>query len=242
MSQPALGSTPTLIVARSSLVDRRARITAWLVVSFVVLFVGLAVALHRAGGTSIDIRVTQAVQRIEVPGLLELMLTVSAIGYAPWSWYVLGGVVAALLLGRFYREIPFVLATEGAGMLVTSIKVVVERPRPTDDVVRVASTLLDYSFPSGHVTAYVSLYGFLFFLVYVLFRRSWPRTMLLTLFALLVGLVGISRIYLGHHWLSDVLGGYAFGSVYLLLLIETYRLLVLRRRTGTRCAFRDTET
>jgi membrane-associated phospholipid phosphatase len=243
VDMPDMPDTSAMSVARPRVIDRRARITAWFVICFGVVFVSLAVALHRAEGTAIDVRVTRAVQRIELPGLADLMLAISAIGYAPWTWFVLGGVVAVLLAGRFYREIPFILATEGAGLLVASIKLLVERPRPTDDLVRVASAVLDFSFPSGHVTSYVSLYGFLFFLVYVLFRRSWPRTALLCVLAALVGLVGVSRIYLGHHWVSDVLGGYAFGSVYLLVLIEAYRLLVVRRRPpGTRYALRRTET
>jgi undecaprenyl-diphosphatase len=90
--------------------------------------------------------------------------------------------------------------------------------------------LLDYSYPSGHVVSYVCLYGFLFFLVYALVTRSWQRTAVLCLLGLLVGLVGISRIHLGHHWASDVLGGYALGTAYLLLLVEAYRLLVVLPR------------
>ena len=101
-------------------------------------------------------------------------------------------------------------------------------------MVRVASELLDFSFPSGHVVGFVSLYGFLFFLIYVLFRRSPWRTAALVLCGLLLGLVGISRIYLGHHWASDVLGGYAFGSAYLLLLVEFYRLTTPRPGSTTR--------
>ena len=78
------------------------------------------------------------------------------------------------------------------------------------------------------MVSYVSLYGFLFFLVYVLVKRSWQRTAVLSVLALLVGLVGVSRIYLGHHWASDVVGGYALGTAYLLVLIEAYRLLAIR--------------
>jgi membrane-associated phospholipid phosphatase len=104
----------------------------------------------------------------------------------------------------------------------------VERPRPAGESIRVVSALLDYSYPSGHVVGYVCLYGFLFFLTYVLLRRSWQRTVALVALALPIGLVGISRIYLGHHWASDVLGGYALGTAYLLLLVEAYRLLVIR--------------
>ena len=142
---------------------------------------------------------------------------------------MLGGASLSLLIAGLWREALFVLLTEGAGTLAAFVKLLVERPRPGGDAVRVASELLDYSYPSGHVTGYVALYGFLFFLVYVLFKRSLWRTVTLTALGLVVGLIGISRIHLGHHWASDVLGGYALGSAYLLLLVVAYRLLVVRR-------------
>lgn len=197
-----------------------------------LLFVGLALALRQANGTAVDVAITRVVQGNDNPAFSALMVAVSAVGYAPWSWLVLGCATVALVAAGLYREVPFVLATEGAGLLVASIKLLVERPRPTGDSIRVVSTMLDYSFPSGHVVGYTCLYGFLFFLVYVLFKRSWPRTVVLAALAAMVGLVGVSRIHLGHHWASDVLGGYALGTAYLLILIEAYRVLVIRPRSA----------
>jgi membrane-associated phospholipid phosphatase len=225
---PEIARSDVSPVARRPVVSRRARVVAGLVTLLGAVFVVLALALRGAQGTFVDLAITRAVQRVDSPLFAELMLGVSALGYTPWSWIMLGGAVALLLVSGFYREVPFVIATEGAGMLVATIKLMVERPRPADEAIRVASALLDYSYPSGHVVGYVCLYGFLFFLTFILFRRSWQRTIGLCLLALPIVLVGISRIYLGHHWASDVLGGYALGAAYLLFLIEAYRLLVLK--------------
>jgi membrane-associated phospholipid phosphatase len=145
---------------------------------------------------------------------------------------MLGLAVVGLWLAGFRREALFTLATPLPGYLTASIKALVARPRPTMEDVRVASELLDFSYPSGHVVSYVSLYGFLFFLTYVLFKRSRPRTLALVLLALPISLVGISRIYLGHHWVSDVLGGYALGTAYLLILVEIYRLTTVKPAVG----------
>jgi undecaprenyl-diphosphatase len=204
---------------------------AGLVATLVLLFVALALLVRHAGGTPVDLAITRGIQQVDSPALLDLMVAVSAIGYWPWSWLAAGVASLVAFAAGFRREALFVLATPGASAISALVKLAVERPRPSGDAVRVIGTLTDFSYPSGHVVGYVSLYGLLFFLVYVLARRSWKRTVVLWLLGLLIVLVGISRVYLGYHWASDVLGGYALGAAYLLLLIETYRLLVgLRER------------
>lgn len=215
-------------MARGPVIDRRARLMAVMVAVLAMGFVVLAIALRRAGGTVLDVAITTAIQRIDVPLFGELMQAITALGYWPWDWLVLGVAVAGLWLAGFRRAVVFLLATPVPGLLTGAIKELIARPRPADDAVRVAWQLLDYSFPSGHVVSFVSLYGFLFFLTYVLFRSSWWRTALLILLGALAVLVGPSRIYLGHHWASDVLGGYALGAAFLLVLVEGYRLTTTR--------------
>jgi membrane-associated phospholipid phosphatase len=216
------------VTARRWVIDRRARLMAGLAAALGLVFVCLALLLQRAAGTAIDLAITGAIQRVESPAFAQLMVAISALGYWPWSWLSFGAAVVGLFLAGFRYEALFVLATHGAGLLAAFAKLLVERPRPTADVVRVMSELGDFSYPSGHVVSYVSFFGFLFFLTYVLFKRSWQRTAALVVLGLLVGLVGISRIHVGHHWASDVLGGYALGTAYLLILIELYRVLVVK--------------
>lgn len=206
---------------------------AGLVTVLGLFFVGLALTLRAAGGTAIDLAVTHAVQRIDVPAFTALMVAVSAPGYAPWSWIALGCASLALLAGGLWREALFVLVSDGASVLTSFVKLLVERPRPTADAVQVASHLADYSYPSGHVVGYVTLCGFLIFVLYVRFAGSWLRTLGIVVLGAMICLVGISRVHLGYHWVSDVLGGYALGTLYLLLLIEVYRFIGLRPiRTG----------
>ena len=103
------------------------------------------------------------------------------------------------------------------------VKLIVHRPRPTTSLVDVVRQVSGFSFPSGHVMFYVGLFGFLTFLVFTLLKHSWLRTVLLVLLGVLLVLIGPSRIYLGAHWPSDVLGAYMLGSLVLLAIIRFYR-------------------
>jgi membrane-associated phospholipid phosphatase len=103
------------------------------------------------------------------------------------------------------------------------VKYVVHRPRPPSSLVEVYQVLTSYSFPSGHVMYYLALYGFMLFLVFVVLKRRWLRTLLITILSALIVLVGISRIYLGEHWASDVLAAYLLGGLGLTAVIAIYR-------------------
>jgi undecaprenyl-diphosphatase len=70
---------------------------------------------------------------------------------------------------------------------------------------------------------YVSLFGFVWYAAYTMLKRSLIRSLLLVFFGVLISLVGISRIYLGQHWASDVLGAYLLGGLILLGMILFHR-------------------
>ena len=119
-------------IVRRPIIDRRARLMVGLAAALAAALglasVSLALALRQAQGTAVDVAITRGVQWIDDPTFTALMMAVSAVGYAPWSWLMLGCTTIVLVAGGFYREVPFVLATEGAGLLVASIKLLVERP------------------------------------------------------------------------------------------------------------------
>jgi undecaprenyl-diphosphatase len=137
---------------------------------------------------------------------------------------ITAAVIGSLaIIGLRWEAIATFLVAFAAGTLNLIVKTVVARPRPSADLVHVFLTLQDFSFPSGHVMFYTAFYGFLMFLSFTLLKRSWTRYLINTVLILLVGLVGISRMYLGEHWASDVLGGYLLGSLVLIFGIILYR-------------------
>jgi undecaprenyl-diphosphatase len=111
-----------------------------------------------------------------------------------------------------------------AGSLVgEGIKVIAHRARPTPDLVQVLSEMHDFSFPSGHVLFYTAFFGFLAFVVFTRWPASPLRRILLSGLGLMIAMVGVSRVYLGHHWASDALGSYLLGTAWLAFTIQLYR-------------------
>jgi undecaprenyl-diphosphatase len=112
------------------------------------------------------------------------------------------------------------------------MKAITRRPRPLPPDVRVVVARLGgSSFPSGHVLTYVAVYGFAAHLAMSLIERSWLRIAVATPLVGLVTLVGPSRVYLGHHWPTDVLASYLLGFVWLSGL-STLHARLRRRRPG----------
>ena len=103
------------------------------------------------------------------------------------------------------------------------VKLIIQRPRPSPDLVHVVKMMNDYSFSSGYVMYYTAFLGFIRFLAFTLLRKSWLRTLILVVFGAMILLVGVSRVYLGQHWMSDVAGAYLLGSLALVLIIAVYR-------------------
>lgn len=103
------------------------------------------------------------------------------------------------------------------------------RPGPATPQIRViVARIGGTSFPSGHVLNYMGVYGFLAFLAHTWLRPSAVRHFIVGAATLLIGLVGPSRIYLGHHWFTDVIASYLLGTAYLIGLSGLYRRLRMR--------------
>jgi membrane-associated phospholipid phosphatase len=172
----------------------------------------------------IDLSVTRAVQTINFAWFASLMWWISFFGYAPQILILVATVVVILLLiGLRWEAVTTLVAVAGGSGLAGLIKIVVHRPRPGANLVNVLQLLNSYSFPSGHVLTYTAFFGFLFFLGYILLKPSLVRTILLAIPGSLVALIGISRIYVGDHWVSDVIAAYLLGSLWLVLCVYIYR-------------------
>lgn len=202
----------------------RARVFQVYLVVATVAFGILAVLASLFNYFPIDLSITRAVQFYNAAWFAGLMSVVSLPGYAPQSFVMVGAVIVLLfVIGLRWEAVAALLAGAGAAGLGSLIKLIVHRPRPGANLVNVVQQLNDPSFPSGHVLQYTAFFGFLIFLAYSLLKPSWGRTAIYLVLGSLVALVGLSRIYLGDHWASDVTGAYLLGSLWLALSITVYR-------------------
>ena len=212
-------------------VSKRARILIGAYAIGFGLFILLAwfVTIHPI--LPVDIAITHEFQENKSPWLSSLMIAVSYLG----SHFIIFTILILLTASAFWivrlrLEAVLIVALSAINApLNVLIKLLVSRPRPTSKLVAILQGASGTSFPSGHVMSYVAFFGLLFSLSLILFkwRRVWCYV-LMTISALFVMLVGPSRIYLGDHWASDVLGGYLFGS--LLLGISLWIYLKLKER------------
>jgi undecaprenyl-diphosphatase len=181
-----------------------------------VLFASLAYAVVQGEAVAFDAAVRNAVHAASFPALTYAMRGISDLGEAVFL-VALGVIVVwrLVFLGRRRQAVFFVIATLGAEVIDQALKFWFQRTRPEAFF---GPQLLNYSFPSGH-----ALVSFCFYLALaeILMDDRWPRARKLavrTLAVLLTGLIGLSRVYLGVHYPTDVLGGYAAAIAWLSIL------------------------
>jgi undecaprenyl-diphosphatase len=201
------------------------------VLAALTAFAGLVV-LVRGGRTSrIDRAVTLSLQRHKAPWFSRLMHIVSWPGFPPQSRVLPLLIPAVIALLGYPFEALFQLLGWGTSAISGIVKFLVRRPRPDlPEILVTKARIGGTSFPSGHVINYVGIYGMLAFLANRYVRPKALRRAIVGGLVSLIALVGPSRIYLGHHWFSDVLASYLLGTSYLLTLTSIYRRLKDKRR------------
>lgn len=106
------------------------------------------------------------------------------------------------------------------------LKRIVQRPRPTEFRIVEES---GYSFPSGHSMVSMAFYGYLIYLIYKHVKNKYLKWISIILLSILICSIGISRIYLGVHYTSDVLGGFFISISYLIIYISAVNKFFIER-------------
>jgi len=171
----------------------------------------------------IDLRISLWMQGFDRL-LFPIMYAVSFIGSQLPATVIV--VSVAIWLGKSKRRLESILTGSATAIsllaIVPAIKLLVDRPRPSPELVQVMTTGWGESFPSGHAVYAMVFYGFLFYLTPKLISRPVLARALQAFLVVLIALTMASRIYLGAHWFSDVLGGLFLGGLVLTATIVIY--------------------
>ena len=183
------------------------------VVLWIMLLIALALSVSASGVSRLpgDLQIVRWIQSLSTPWLDNVMEMMKFLGR---DYVVVGSILilaAGLALARRWQEgLAFLSALVLEGMLLL-IKVIVDRPRPPEELVSVMDSASGLSFPSGHAYHAVLFWGLLLALVVIRLSRPWLRRGMALLLVASIFLTAVSRVYLGAHWPSDVLGSVMLG-------------------------------
>lgn len=209
-------------------------IIALLIVVFGInFFIEFTSALKSTMVESFDQRVTQYIISFRSPQLNVFFQYLTEVGDF-YGYLVLAAVftIVFYLIFRNWRyvlEMVFVLLI--SGLANVSLKQVINRARP--DAVHLVS-VETLSYPSGHAMSAMAFYGFLIYLFYSLKLKLWIKVLSIIICSLIILGIGISRVYLGVHFPSDVLGGFIAGFIWVIFCVVLFHLIDLLRKRRRR--------
>lgn len=138
---------------------------------------------------------------------------------------IIGLIVIFIAIFRNKDSLLLTISALDSVIVNSIIKHIVKRDRP--NILRLVSES-GYSFPSGHAMISVCVYGFLFYLAMVRIKNKYLRWVSCLALGFLILGIGISRIYVGVHYASDIIAGYALAGIEIILLIQCEDLIKLR--------------
>lgn len=166
----------------------------------------------------LDFKIQKLVEGIISPGITRFMVDITNLGGVYLAIITVCATALYLLYRRYWWESFTLFLVAGVGeMFLAFLKLLFHRQRPEQQIVAAHG----YSFPSGHAFAATIAYGFLIYITWKLTKSEVLRFVIFSVSILLIVLIGISRVYLNVHWLTDVLGGYAAGFAWLIFSIIT---------------------
>lgn len=142
------------------------------------------------------------------------------------TFIVLLSILLLLTIKNKLTGLIIFLNSAICGILNQVLKIIVQRPRP------VGYRLIDekgYSFPSGHSMVSAAFYGFIIYLVYKNVKNKYIKYSIITILILLILCIGISRVYLGVHYASDVIAGFLISICYLIIFISIVNNKILEK-------------
>ncbi len=204
-----------------------------IVVGGINIFVELTNTLNSDVITKYDAAITKYVISFRSPHLNKILQFITNLGDL-YGYIVVTTICSLLFYFKFKNwcyvvQLVFVIIVSGLSNL--ALKEVINRARPTAEHLVSVQTL---SYPSGHAMSATAFYGFLIYLCYFLKINKWLKGSLIFLCSFLIVSIGISRIYLGVHFPSDIAGGIIAGTIWLMFCVLIFNIIDLFRREEER--------
>lgn len=197
-------------------------LSVWIIcILFTGFFAYIARSIHLQTISSFDEPIIDFVQSAEASGLTSIMKLFTNIG-STTSVTLLAILTLGVLLWKKYRAqaVLFTIVLVGTGILNQVLKLIFKRERPD------FNRLIDiggYSFPSGHTMMAFSLYTVLAYIVWRNLKTTGSRIAIAIVAIFMIVMIAVSRIYLGVHFPSDIVGGILASSVWLFASIAMYQ-------------------
>lgn len=180
-----------------------------------------------------DSAITEYIISYRSPSLNKFMQFITNVGDI-YGYLVIATVCTLLFYLKFknWRYVTEMFIVLGlAALSNTALKKVINRARP--DALHLVS-VETLSYPSGHAMSAIAFYGFLIYLCFILIPEKWLKFGLIIFLGFLILAIGISRIYLGVHYPSDIAGGYIAGFIWVIFCIAVFNIVDLFRRKEER--------
>jgi membrane protein DedA with SNARE-associated domain/membrane-associated phospholipid phosphatase len=164
----------------------------------------------------LDFRIQMLIERIVSPGVTRFMVEITNFGGTYIVIITIAAIIGYLMHRRDWWSLFALFLAAGLGeILLALLKLTFHRPRPAHYLTMAHGC----SFPSGHAFSAMIVYGFLIYMAWKFSRNKALTSAISGILMFLIVLIGVSRIYLNVHWLTDVLGGYAMGLAWLVLSV-----------------------
>ena len=185
-----------------------------------ILFIITTILLLTGKNTIIDNKISEFIIKIRNDKLNDIMVLITNI----CSLYSIVAISLLMLIIIKNKRIPLISITNLVIVTIISLlsKLIIQRPRPVGISI---ITETGYSYPSGHSMVSMAFFGLLAYLIYKELNNKTKKIILIVSLILLIILIGFSRIYLGVHYFTDVLGGFFVATGYLMIFITHYNYL-----------------
>lgn len=192
-------------------------------------FIELTDTVQNNNIKTFDASVTEEVTSYRQPILTDYFTTVTYIGdvYGYAVVLALTIIISRLVFKRwkYVVQISFVLVLSAISNLI--LKRFFDRARPEAEHLVVVKTL---SYPSGHAMSAMAFYGFVIYLFYKYIKNPFLKILAILLTGILILSIGVSRIYLGVHFPSDIIGGFIAGFIWVVFCILIFNLIEVFRK------------